>query len=125
MVLVFGHEPRLGPTGERIAAKYLRRHGHRILMRNYRCPAGEIDLVAAQGDTLVFVEVKTRSSDDLAMPEDAVDAAKRRQILRAARYFLAQMKAQHLPIRFDVVAIVLPPRGAPQIEHFIAAFASA
>lgn len=94
-------------------------------MQNYRCPAGEIDLVAAQGDTLVFVEVKTRSSADAAMPEDAVDAIKRRQVLRAARYFLAQMQAQHLPTRFDVIAIVTAPKGKPTIEHFAGAFASA
>lgn len=114
----------LGATGEKIAARYLRRNGYRILLRNYRCPAGEIDLIAAEGDTLVFVEVKTRSADEAALPEDAVDAAKRRQVIRAARYFLAHLQAQHLPVRFDVIAIVLPAKGSPQIEHFIAAFSS-
>lgn len=109
--------------GERAAGRFLKRQrGHRILAANYRCPAGEIDLVTLDGDTVVFVEVKTRSSDKAAQPYDAVGYHKRRRLENAARYYLMQQRAQHRPCRFDVVSIVWPPKGAPIIEHFEDAF---
>jgi putative endonuclease len=113
----------LGARGETLAARYLRKTaGHRILKKNYRSAAGEIDLVCADGDTLVFVEVKTRASDELADPLDSVDRAKRAQIERAARHFAMNHRVAHLPMRFDVVRVVWPPRGAAVIEHFPDAF---
>ncbi|HRX84966.1 MAG TPA: YraN family protein [Phycisphaerae bacterium] len=113
---------RLGPSGEQIGARYLRRQGYRIIKRNYRCTAGEIDIVAGDRDTLVFVEVKTRRSDEAADPEAAVNHHKRVQITRAARFFIAESRAERVPCRFDVLAIVLPADGRPEVTHFINAF---
>ena len=81
-----------------------------------------MDLVTAEGDTIVFVEVKTRSSNDAEDPERSVDHRKRRQLTRVARYFLAARAAHEIPCRFDVVAVVMPDRGKPLVEHFINAF---
>ncbi len=115
----------LGPAGEKVAARHLRRAGYRIVARNYTCPAGEIDVIALDGDTLVFVEVKTRCRADLADPEVNITAHKRRQLTHVARYYLAEKSAQERPSRFDVVAVVLPEKGRPIVEHFIDAFAPA
>ena len=113
----------LGARGETLAARYLRRTaGHRILKKNYRSPAGEIDLISVDGDTLVFVEVKTRASDESADPLDSVNRAKRMQIERAARHFAMRHRTQHLPMRFDLIRVVWPPHGSPVIEHFPDAF---
>ncbi len=108
----------LGWRGERAAARHLRRLHFRILTRNYRCPVGEIDLIAADGDTLVFVEVKTRSQDE--EPDAAQLSARVQwpQIARAAQYYLMQRSAHDRPCRFDLVTVWWPSRGAPVIEHF-------
>jgi putative endonuclease len=113
---------KLGPHGEKIGARFLKRLGHRVLKKNYRCPVGEIDLVTADRDTLVFVEVKTRRSDEAADPEAAVNFHKRRQITRVAKFYIAQARAEHLPARFDILSIVVPEKGEPEIEHFVNAF---
>jgi len=112
----------LGPHGEKIATRFLRHLGYRIIKRNYRCIAGEIDIVAADRDTLVFVEVKTRSSADATDPETAVNRAKQAQLTRAAKFFVAEAGAHRVAARFDVLAIVVPERGRPQVTHFINAF---
>src|SRR5277367_6039730 len=77
----------LGRRGERAAEKYLRRNGFRIVARNYRAAGAEIDIVAMDGDVLVFVEVKTRRSPDASAPEEAVDEHKQKQLRRAAEIF--------------------------------------
>ena len=112
----------LGSRGEKLAARTLKREGFRIVERNYTCPAGEIDLIALDGDTLVFVEVKTRSASDAAFPEENVGYHKQRQLTRVARMYVNAKSAQDYPLRFDVVAIELPNRGKPTVEHFINAF---
>ncbi len=112
----------LGTRGERIAARTLKRSKYRIVARNYRCPAGEIDLIALDGDTLVFVEVKTRRSSETAFPEVNVHHQKQRKITQVAKYYLAAKNAQHYPCRFDVVSVVLGESGAPAVEHFVNAF---
>jgi putative endonuclease len=112
----------LGARGERIAAKVLRRAGYRIVARNYSCAAGEIDLIARDGDTLVFVEVKTRSTDAKAFPEVNVHRAKQRQIARVAKMFVLIHKMHDTPCRFDVVSVVCPAKGKPSVEHFVDAF---
>ncbi len=100
-----GHTPALGRRGERAAEKHLKRNGYRIVARNYRAAGAEIDLVAIDGDTLVFVEVKTRRSHAAGAPEDAVDARKQIRMRRAAEVFAAQYGAHEATMRFDVVAI--------------------
>lgn len=95
----------LGRRGERAAEKYLRRNGYRIVARNFRAAGAEIDIVAMDGDTLVFVEVKTRRSRDAGAPEEAVDERKQKQIRRAAEIFATRYRADEVTMRFDIVAI--------------------
>jgi putative endonuclease len=110
----------LGDRGEREAARFLRRHGFRILVRGYRTPRGEIDLIARDGDTLVFVEVKTRRSGE---PAEAVTPEKQRRLTLAALQFLKEHRLLEQRSRFDVVAIVWPDgHHAPTVEHIRAAF---
>ncbi len=113
----------LGESGEAIAARALRRAGYRILSERYTCPVGEVDLVARDGETLVFVEVKTRSSADRYPPAEAVDMRKQRQVARVAEHYLAAIRAGDVPCRFDVVAITVPEAGgAPRVEVIRDAF---
>ena len=95
----------LGAAGERAAERFLRRQRYTIVERNYRTPAGEIDLIALDGPTVVFVEVKTRTGSAHGSPFDAVDLRKQRQIIRAAQRFLAAKRLLERPARFDVVGV--------------------
>lgn len=115
----------LGSRGEALAARYLRKKGYRILMCNYQSGAAEIDIVALDADTLVFVEVKTRRSEAVASPEMQVNFRKQRQISKAARSYIRYYKTPPRT-RFDVVAIVWPEsHEAPLIRHHQAAFQAA
>jgi putative endonuclease len=112
---------RRARRGERLAALFLRLKGYRIAARNWRCPLGELDLVCWHGDTLVFVEVKARTSAVAGAPEDAVDFRKRKQLIRLANFYLAQRHRGDVPCRFDVVGIDLG--GVfPRIRHLRSAF---
>lgn len=114
----------LGLAGERLAERFLRRRGLKVIARRFRTPAGELDLVMRDGDAIVFVEVKTQTSRKYIDPEQRVTAEKRRRMLRAARAFLAQMRWTERACRFDVVAITAGDGGAdPQIDYFPDAFA--
>lgn len=95
----------LGRSGEERAAKHLKDQGLTVLERNYSAPQGELDLVALDGDTLVFVEVKTRTSDSFGAPELAVDRRKQERMVKAALGYLKFKKLHQMPCRFDVVAI--------------------
>ena len=112
----------LGQVGEKHAARFLRRHGYRIVKRNYRCTTGEIDLIALDGATIVFVEVKTRSSREHADPQDAVTPGKQRRLTRGAKAFLAQTHSSERACRFDVVAITLDGKKPLEIKHIQDAF---
>lgn len=116
----------LGELGERMALDYLSGYeGYQIVCTNFRVPLGrglrgqkltaEIDVIAYDDGTLTFVEVKTRTSDDLVAPERAVDLRKQRQIARAARRYRQLMKVYEEPYRYDVVT-VLPNLGGDEIE---------
>lgn len=111
----------LGTQGENLAARYLRDKGFTIILRNFRCPTGEIDIIAKEGKTLVFVEVKTRSEDS-PRPEDQVDEHKQHQLTKAAKHYLGRYGSPQPPARFDVVAIVWPTNGKPIIRHTPSAF---
>lgn len=111
----------LGDRGENVAARYLRNQGFRIIVRNFRCELGEVDIIARDGKTLVFVEVKTRAYDD-PTPEQQVDQAKQHQITKVARFYLSRYGVPQPPARFDVVAIVWPAGREPQIRHTPNAF---
>ena len=95
-----------GAKGEDLAVAVLRRHGYRILERNFRTPVGEIDVVAEEGETLCFVEVKWRRGRETGHPAEAVTGEKQRRIARAAEWYLARRRVASRPCRFDVVAIV-------------------
>ena len=98
-----------GRRGEDLAHRYLRCRGCTVVARNYRTPSGsgEIDIVVWHGETLVFVEVKTRSSTNFGEPDRAVDAQKRERLRRAARDFLRRVEVDWDRTRFDIVSIVL------------------
>ena len=101
----------LGPRGEQIAQRHLRRCGYLILTRNFRAAGAEIDLVALDRDTLVFVEVKAREGIAAGTPQEAVDDHKQDQIRRAAASYVVMRRAQAVATRFDVVALTGTGRG--------------
>jgi len=111
----------LGDRGENIAARYLRNLGYKIILRNFRCQLGEIDIVARDGKILVFVEVKTRAYDD-PTPEEQVNSFKQHQITKTAKFYLSRYGVPQPLARFDVVAIVWPNNAEPQIRHTTDAF---
>lgn len=120
----------LGPRGEWLARRDLKRRGLKILARNYRCAAGEADLVALDAttrrtlgrETIAIVEVKTRRDDRYTEPYAAVDAAKQRRLKKIGLAFLADRRAQDYPLRFDIVSVVIPETGKPRIEYLPDAF---
>jgi putative endonuclease len=111
----------MGPRGENVAARYLRNLGYKIIVRNFSCELGEIDIVAKDDKTLVFVEVKTRAYDD-PTPEEQVNNTKQHQITKAAKFYLGRYGIPQPPARFDVVAVVWPEGREPQIRHTPHAF---
>ncbi len=112
-----------GQRGEDAAARYLQRLGYRVLARGRRLASGELDLVVLDGQTIVFVEVKTRTSQEAGHPADAVDAVKQRKLTRLAVTFMKRHGLLEYRSRFDIVAITWPEgRGRPRIEHFMNAF---
>lgn len=110
----------LGGRGEDMAVRFLKKKGYRILERNFRCPAGEIDIIARDGGTLVFVEVKTRTDSLFGHPIEAVHSRKRRKMREAALHYLSGRKEEE-PARFDVVSITMKT-GGKEIEHIQDAF---
>ncbi|MBI1345797.1 YraN family protein [bacterium] len=113
----------LGSAGEEQAAAYLRQLGWRILARNYRHRLGELDLIAQDGDTVVFVEVKTRSGASHGLPLEAVHLDKQRRITRIALAYLKQRGWLERRSRFDVISIVLSGGDQPpQLSHYRHAF---
>jgi putative endonuclease len=113
--------PHSGDAGEDLACEELRRLGFRILARNFRCRAGEIDVVAEERGTVVFVEVKERRGESHGSAVEAVTAAKRQKVIRAARIYAALHGLSDAPLRFDVVAIDWGPLG-PRVRHDAGAF---
>ncbi len=114
---------RLGPRGEALAARHLRRLGYKIVARGARGQLGELDLVAVDGRTVVFVEVKTRQSHEGGHPAEAVDAEKQRRLTRLAVGFLKRHDLLECASRFDIVAVTWPAgRRRPLVEHIRDAF---
>lgn len=96
-----------GAIGEEVAVSYLKRKGYKILEKNFRCPVGEIDIIARDQDDLVFIEVKTRTSGVMGYPEEAVNLQKQRKIIHAALHYLQKRNLSDEKIRFDVMAIMM------------------
>lgn len=113
---------RLGQLGEAAAAEELTRRGYRILRRNYLCRGGEADLVAEDGDTLVFVEVKTRTSLRHGLPREAVGWTKQQKLVLAAEHYLQTQEVQDQPVRFDVVEVVIVNGEVATVEVIPDAF---
>ena len=101
----------LGRRGEELALRFLKKSGYKIIERNYICKMGEMDIIAQEKDTLVFVEVKTRTSMAFGPPQLAVTKFKQRQMSKVALCFLKEKKLEDVKARFDVVAIILRPSG--------------
>lgn len=118
----------VGELGEKLAAEFLTRRGYRIVMANFKVPVGrnrrgvavtgEIDIIALDDETVCFIEVKTRSSDNFAAPIAAVDNRKQRQIIRTARVYRKVFNLKNVKFRYDAVSIVLNEKKAPKIELF-------
>lgn len=114
-----------GRRGEDLAHRYLEQQGLRVVARNFELPSikGELDLVARDGDTFVFVEVKTRASTDFGQPEDAVDQDKRSHLIRVARAYLRGAGATWQQSRFDIISVT--SGDSPSIHHIRDAFRGA
>ena len=112
----------LGQAGEALACAELERRGFEILARRYRTRMGELDIIARDGSTVVFVEVKTRASDGWGSPADAVTPRKRARVRRMATDYLWRTGLLDAPCRFDVVAVTLGPARRPVIDVVVDAF---
>jgi len=111
----------LGKLGEDLALKEVKRLGYKQITRNYRCRLGEIDLIAKDGNTLVFLEIKTRKARSIGYAKEAVDLRKRRQISKVALAYMKSNSCLDTKARFDVVAVSLGG-GKPEIELIKNAF---
>lgn len=119
---------RLGGGGERLAAAWLEARGYRVVSRNWRCPYGEIDLIAEAvtpdtgvngGGEIVFVEVKTRRGVAMGAPEEAITRVKRRHLIAATQYYLAERGEEQRLYRIDVIAVDLTATGTlREVRHF-------
>ena len=107
---------RSGQAGEDLACAHLEQRGMRVVERNFRCRGGEIDVIARDRDTVVFVEVKERTGSSHGTAIEAVTPLKRHRLLRAARLYAAHHGLSESPLRFDVVAIDWGPDG-PRVRH--------
>ena len=116
----------LGTRGERLAAQFLKTQGYRLVLSNFKVPVGrnrrgaavtgEIDIVALDGETLCFVEVKTRASDEFASPLATVTRRKQRQIIRTAKVYRRIFEITRMNHRYDVVTVVLDPDAGPRLD---------
>ncbi len=112
----------LGRWGEERASEYLSHKGLNVLERNYRCPVGEIDIIAQQDDALVFIEVKTRRSLDFGLPAESVTFKKQMKYFKIAQYYMKEKGIKDLNCRFDVIEVILDRDGSCQFHHIINAF---
>jgi putative endonuclease len=115
-------EAALGRRGEDVAHRYLRNSGYMVVARNYRPSGGEVeaDIVARQGDTVIFVEVKSRASGEYGSPDRAIGGEKQKNIVRAARAYATRAGIEWSQVRFDVISVVFT--DPPSITHLQDAF---
>lgn len=112
----------LGTRGEMAGTAFLARSGYEILETNYRCLAGEIDVVAKRGSRLAFVEIKTRRNHERGAPEEAVHEAKQRKLIMLARAYLKEKGCAEMPVSFDVLALTWAEGGEPEFRLIRDAF---
>lgn len=106
-----------GQRGEQLAADYLRRQGYEIVGQNWRCKSGEIDIIARKGEVLVFVEVRTRHAQGSDTAFESITPRKRDKLITLANVYLSVNDLENANWRVDVIAIAIPPTGAPIIDH--------
>lgn len=110
------HNQRIGKWGEETAAEHLTQKGYEIVERNARTPYGEIDIVARQNDIVIFIEVKTRTSNSMGLPEDSITLRKRQHMIACAEHYAAEHEIDRWQI--DVISIEGKPGTAPMITYF-------
>ena len=113
---------KLGSWGEQLAAEYLKKNNYMLLTRNFRCRYGEIDIIAKEKGSIVFVEIKTRSSRNFGMGMEAVNYTKRQKIKKTAMVYLSENPFKYDNLRFDVIDINLDNSSTPKIIHIKNAF---
>ncbi len=119
---LLANSDNLGKWGERYCELLLKRRGFKGIARNFSIYNGEIDLVMADGDAIVFVEVKTRANENFAKAQDSVDRVKQQKIIKAAKYFIGKYGLRGKVFRFDVAAVVLGEKGKPEFRYYENAF---
>jgi putative endonuclease len=110
------HNQRIGKWGEETAAEYLTQKGYEVVARNIRTPYGEIDIIAKQGDTTIFVEVKTRTSNTMGLPEESITPRKREHMVACAEHYAAENEIDGWQI--DVISIEGKPGSEPKVTYF-------
>jgi putative endonuclease len=118
------HNQNLGDKGESIASDFLEENNYKIIERNWRNSYQEIDLIALDKNTLVFVEVKTRNSNKFGTPESAITTNKQKQLFKAAEAYIEQEKVEFSDLRFDVISIQISEKKIKEVKHFKDAFYS-
>ncbi|MCS6905228.1 MAG: YraN family protein [Bacteroidia bacterium] len=108
----------IGKWGENWAIEYLQNQNYKILGQNYRTHSGEIDIIAENKNEIIFIEVKTRKKTSLTQPEEAITKAKCKKLTATAQQWLLENDKQHMPARFDVIAIIWQPKELPEIIHY-------
>jgi putative endonuclease len=119
---IMARKDELGRRGEELAARFLEDAGYRVIQRNWRCRQGEIDIIASMTDTLIFVEVKTRSGLTFGHPFEAITATKLARLRLLAAAWCAEHHPQAKRIRLDAIAVVVPRSGPPSVEHLLGVF---
>ncbi|HSG44995.1 MAG TPA: YraN family protein [Anaerolineales bacterium] len=110
------HNQRIGKWGEDVSVEHLAQNGYEIIGRNIRTPYGEIDIVARQGDTFIFVEVKTRTSNKMGLPEDSITSKKREHMIACAEHYATENEIDHWQIA--VISVEGKPGTEPVITYF-------
>lgn len=113
----------LGRWGQKVSEKYLKKKGHKLITRNFLCRTGELDLVTVCPDgAVVFVEVKTRADENYTAAENAITFGKKQRLVKTARYFVRNYELEGMPLRFDVVIVVLDDENKGVVRHYENAF---
>jgi len=118
------NDKELGRWGEKQARAYLEQQGYIVVEENFRCPIGEIDIVARVEEWIVFVEVKTRRSVNYGYPAEAVNSRKQAKYVQTALYYLKKNQLYNNAYRFDIIEVMVGQRGDPVINHITNAFQS-
>lgn len=121
-MVVESQNKKIGSRGEAAAVRFLQHLDYEILERNWKCPAGEADIIARDGKTVVFCEVKTRTNLEKGLPAEAVTAEKRNRYERIAGWFLRDYEEVDIPVRFDVIGLLVIRSDRALIRHYVNAF---